>query len=254
MQYRIEKFDPVKSKNDAMWLVIGPRNTGKSVLTKSLLYATRERYDISVGMTMTEESAAEMRSYMPPIFVYNNGYDYAAADRFVSVCQTIRKKQKTRHALMVLDDCMFDPKVMKTVTQNNLHLNGRHYNATQFNTAQYCMIIPNVIRTNVDYVIVLRDSILANKRRLYEYFFGMFPSLSEFTKVFDSCTQNYGAMVLDKTSPSTKLKDCVKWYRASKDVPQFKIGKPIFYKYSDRLIRYKERKRSTDIGKHVLKI
>lgn len=238
MQYHIKKFEPANSKPNCTWLIIGPRNTGKTILKKNLLYATHKRYDVCMGMTMTEESAQDMRRYMPPMFVYPNGYDYAAADRFVSTCRKLRQQNKVRHSLMVLDDCMFDSKVMRSIAQKNLHLNGRHFFSTLFNTTQYCMIIPNDIRANVDYVIVLRESILANKRRLYEYFFGMFSSFGEFCKVFDSCTKNYGAMVLDKTSPSSSVEDCVKWYRASLEVPEFKIGKPIFYKY-DKLLREK---------------
>jgi GTPase SAR1 family protein len=254
MQYRINKFNPLTSKHNAVWLIIGPRNTGKTVLVKDLLHATHTRYDVSIGMTMTKQSADDMRDFMPPIFVYDNGYDYSAADRFLNTCKVLCDRGKVRSALFNMDDCMYDNKVMKTLTQKNLHLNGRHFNTTVFNTTQYCMIIPSDIRTNVDYVIVLRDSILANKRRLYEYFFGMFPSLAEFNKVFDSCTQNYGAMVLDKTSPSTALEDCVKWYRSSPNTPPFKIGKSIFYKFSDRLIQYKKSLKYKKSNQHVLNV
>lgn len=231
-EYRIPQFDPTKAKKDCVWLLIGPRNTGKTVLLKDLLYKTRSHYDLAMAMTATVSTIDMLKEFIPHRLVFGNGYDFAFGDNFLLTCQNTVTKMKERHCALILDDCMFNHKVMKTETQKNLHLNGRHYKTTIFNTTQYCMIIPNDIRTNVDFVFALRDNIMANKRRLFEYFFGMFSSFSEFNKVFSACTKNFGCLVLDKTGSTASITDCMRWYVASTNIPAFTLGRPIYFQLS----------------------
>ena len=234
MDYTLRKFDPSKAKENCVWLLIGPRNTGKSVLLKDLLYNTRDNYDFGMAMTATVSTVDTLKEIFPHKLIYTNGYDYAKGEKFLETCKKLVQQRKKRNCLLVLDDCMFENSVMKTETQKNLHLNGRHYNTSIFNTTQYSMIIPTQIRSNIDYVLALSDSITSNRRKLYEYFFGMFPSYRTFDKVFSKITENYGAMVIDRTQKSGQVTDMIKWYRASVDVPVFRIGKPIFFELSKK--------------------
>jgi len=239
-EYRISQFDPSKASTDRVWLLIGARNGGKSVLLRDLLYHNKGKIDIAMAMTATVSTANSFSEFIPEPFIYKDGYDYNKAENFLSSTEKLVVDGKTRHAGLILDDCMFDDKVMKTPTQRKLHLNGRHYNTSIFNTTQYCMIIPNAIRTNIDYVLALKDTIKANRRRLYEYFFGSFPSFAEFDKVFQKCTENYGALVLDRTQPSGKREDMIKWYVANNNLPRFKLGRPIYFYLAEMAKRVKQ--------------
>lgn len=235
MEYTLSKFEPSEAKQNCIWLLIGPRNTGKSVLLRDLLYHTHKHYDFGMAMTATVSTVDALKEIFPHNLIYTNGYDFAKGDQFLQTCKKLVEKRKKRNCLLVLDDCMFDNSVMKTETQKNLHLNGRHYNTTIFNTTQYSMIIPTQIRSNIDYVIALSDNITANRRKLFEYFFGMFPSYKTFDKIFAKVTENYGALVIDRTAKGTgNIQDSIKWYRASLHQPPFKIGKPIFFEMSKK--------------------
>jgi hypothetical protein len=231
-EYHFAEFKPGESKRDRVWLIIAPRGSGKSVLLLDLLYKTSKHYDFGVGMTATAETADCFKRLLPADLIYSNGYNYEAGDNFLEVCKELSDQKKERHGVMILDDCMFDSKVMKSKTQQNLHLNGRHYNTTLFNTTQYAMIIPPIIRSNIDYVLCLQDLKLSNKRRLYEMFFGLFPTFQEFNMVFSNVTRDFGCLVLDNTTSSGKIEDAIKWYRASPKTPQFRIGKNAFFKLS----------------------
>jgi hypothetical protein len=55
----------------------------------------------------------------------------------------------------------------------------------------------------------------------------------------DQCTQNYECLVVDNTSQSAKLEDCVFWYKAEIH-PDFKIGDPEFWQHSANFYRDKE--------------
>ena len=231
-QFHIQRFDPSKSKEHCLWLLVGPRNTGKSVLLMDLLYHTHRRYDMGVAMTATESTVDSFKNILPHRLIFTQGYDFAFGEMFLTTCRANTEKKKVRANLCILDDCMYDPKVMKSATQKCVAMNGRHNLITQFNTAQYCMSIPSDIRANTDYVLCLRESTMANKRRLYEYFFGMFDTFKEFNNVFTQATRDFGALVLDKTSSSTSVSECVKWYVTTPDPPVFKIGRPVYFHMS----------------------
>ena len=55
-------------------------------------------------------------------------------------------------------------------------MNGRHYFAMFIITMQYALGIPPVLRTNIDYVFILRENIFMNRKKLYDQYAGMFPT------------------------------------------------------------------------------
>ena len=97
-------------------------------------------------------------------------------------------------------------------------------------TMQYCMDLTPDLRANVDYVFILRENIVQNREKLYRSFFGIFPTFDMFNQVMNSCTENYECLVLDNTSKSNKIEDCVFWYKASLH-KNFRIGSPQLWSY-----------------------
>ena len=80
---------------------------------------------------------------------------------------------------------------------------------------QYPLGIGPNLRTNIDFVFILRENIVSNRRRLYEHYAGVFPTFEIFCQIMDQCTNNYECLVIDNTSTSNKLEDIVFWYKAS---------------------------------------
>jgi hypothetical protein len=95
---------------------------------------------------------------------------------------------------------------------------------------QYCMDLSPDLRANVDYVFILRENVIQNREKLYKSFFGIFPTFEMFNQVMTSCTENYECLVLDNTSKSNKIQDCVFWYKA-KPRENFKIGSPQIWNF-----------------------
>jgi hypothetical protein len=56
----------------------------------------------------------------------------------------------------------------------------------------------------------------------------------------DQCTQNYECLVIDNTSQSNKLEDCIFWYRAEMHPEAFRIGAPEFWQHSAAHYRDKD--------------
>ena len=245
-EFRIREFEPQKTKEHRVWLIIGPRGSGKTILLNDLLYHTRQRYYLPIAFTATTSSADLFKEILPPNFVYRDGYDYEKADTCLKTAKEMTRREKHKPFLMILDDIAFDPKVFKSETQKEIHLNGRHSKITLFNTTQYCMTLGPLIRSNVDYVICLQDSVLANRKRLYEFFFGFFDTFQQFDTVFKQITNENGALVLDKTCTSANINDSVFYYKARLDLPPFKIGARNFYMFYK--VRLKEGKKKLEEG------
>jgi hypothetical protein len=55
-----------------------------------------------------------------------------------------------------------------------------------------------------------------------------------FNKVMDACTENYECIVLDNTSKSNKIEDCVFWYKARLH-KNFKVGAPEYWQAHKKL-------------------
>ncbi len=67
-------------------------------------------------------------------------------------------------------------------------------------------------------------------------FFGCFATFDDFNAVFDRCTQNYEALVLDNTVQTSSITDCIFWYKASTDLPPFRIGRPVYYALEQKML------------------
>ena len=96
----------------------------------------------------------------------------------------------------------------------SVFMNGRHYKLLFLLTMQFALGIPPNLRTNIDYVFILRENYVSNRKRLYEHYAGMFPSFETFCQVMDQCTENYECLVINNNAKSNKLTDQVFWYKA----------------------------------------
>ena len=112
-------------------------------------------------------------------------------------------------------------------------MNGRHYKILFILTMQFALGIPPNLRTNIDYVFILRENIVANRKRIYENYAGMFPTFEVFQQVMDQCTENYECLVINNNAKSNKLEDQVFWYKAMPH-GDFRIGANKFWEYSDQ--------------------
>jgi hypothetical protein len=137
----------------------------------------------------------------------------------------VKKKQPKSEAFLLLDDCMYDKKMIRDKCIRGIFMNGRHWNIMFMLTMQYCMDLSPDLRANIDYVFILRENIIQNREKIYKNFFGIFPSYDMFSQVLNMCTENFECLVLDNTSRSNKIEDVVFWYKAKLHPPgTFRIG------------------------------
>ena len=228
MNIQLKKFKPENIADDKVCVFIGKRGTGKSTLVTDILYC-KKHIPAGIVMSATEEGNHHYKSFVPDLFIYGD-YEKDAIERVLERQRTIINKGKNEHAFILLDDCMYDRKFMKDTCIRKCFMNGRHWKIFFMLTMQYCMDLTPDLRANVDYVFILRENVIQNREKLYKSFFGIFPTFDMFNQIMNACTENYECLVLDNTSKSNKIEDCVFWYKA-KMRQKFRIGSPAIWDY-----------------------
>jgi len=229
MNVQLKKFKPENMADDKVCVFIGKRGTGKSTLVTDILYC-KKHLKAGIVMSATEEGNHHYKQYVPDLFIYGD-YEREAIERVLDrQKQLIGAGKKDTGAFVLLDDCMYDRKFMKDVCIRQCFMNGRHWKIFFMLTMQYCMDLTPDLRANVDYVFILRENVIQNREKLYKAFFGIFPTFDMFNQVMTACTENYECLVLDNTSKSNKIQDCVFWYKA-KIRQNFRIGSPALWNY-----------------------
>jgi hypothetical protein len=240
MDVSLRKFDMSRIPKDAVCVFIGKRRTGKSTLVKDLLF---HHQDMPLGIVMsgTEESNSFYSKMVPLVY---NEFNPMVLNNFVKrqkmmmtkiqadqVAGQTRSRYDPR-VMLILDDCMYDDNWTRDSNIRYIFMNGRHFKVFFLITMQYPLGIQPALRTNVDYVFILREPYLNNRKRIYENYASAFPSFEFFCQIMDQCTQNYECLVIDNTSQSNKLEDIVFWYKAEMH-GDFRIGAPEAWAHSN---------------------
>ncbi len=232
-------FRPDENKGPVV-VLIGRRDTGKSFLVRDLLY---HHQDIPIGTVIsgTEAGNGFFAEHVPKLFIHDE-YQSAIIENILKRQKTVLKQIKKEmeaykrtnidpRAFVILDDCLYDNKWTKDKLMRLLFMNGRHWKIMLIITMQYPLGIPPNLRTNIDYVFILREPYIANRKRIWENYAGMFPTFESFCQVMDQCTENFECLVIDNNAKSNKLQDQIFWYKAQNH-SNFKLGSKEFWELS----------------------
>lgn len=235
-------FKPNESKGPVI-VLIGRRDTGKSFLVRDLLYYQQ---DIPIGTVIsgTEEGNGFYGKMVPKLFIHNE-YNTAIIENILKRQRGVLKQIKKEiesfkrstidpRTFVILDDCLYDNTWARDKMMRLLFMNGRHWKVMLLITMQYPLGIPPTLRTNIDYVFILREPYIANRKRIYENYAGMFPTFESFCQVMDQCTENFECLVINNNSKSNQLQDQVFWYKADAH-NDFKLGSKEFWELSKQI-------------------
>jgi hypothetical protein len=232
-------FRPDENKGPVI-VLIGRRDTGKSFLVRDLLY---HHQDIPIGSVIsgTEAGNGFYSTHVPKLFIHDE-YNSVIIENILKRQRTVLKQVKKEtemykkctidpRTFVILDDCLYDSTWTRDRMMRLLFMNGRHWKVMLIITMQYPLGIPPALRTNIDYVFILREPYIANRKRIFENYAGMFPTFESFCQVMDQCTENYECLVINNNAKSNKLQDQVFWYKADSH-NDFKLGSKEFWELS----------------------
>ena len=242
MNFQLRKFDinmikercDMDSRKSPMIVVIGKKDTGKSFLVRDILFNVQHCFPVGTVISATEAVNEFFQSMIPSKFIH----DTYKPDIVTNVIKRQMNVKGTRNtdktsrggssnidprAFLILDDCLYAAKAwINEESTRFVFMNGRHIDLMTIITMQYPLGITPNLRTNVDFIFILRENILGNRRRIYENYAGMFPTFEMFCSFMDQCTENYEGLVICNNVSSNKLEDQVFWYKASEH-PPFKL-------------------------------
>jgi hypothetical protein len=241
MNFQLRKFDigmiqercSIDSRKSPMMVVIGKKDTGKSFLVRDILYNTQKDFPVGTVISGTEVANEFFQHMVPSKFIHDK-YSPDIVMNVIKRQMNIKQKRnlaKTAgggsssidpRAFLILDDCLYDASWIKEESTRYVFMNGRHIDMMTIITMQYPLGITPNLRTNVDFVFILRENILGNRRRIYENYAGMFPTFEMFCSFMDQCTENFECLVICNNVSSNKLEDQVFWYKAAEH-PPFKM-------------------------------
>ena len=178
MNLELKKFDISSISSDKVCVFIGKRETGKSFLVKDLLYYHKS-IPIGTVISGTESANAFYSNHIPSIFIhdaYTPDIINNALLRQKMVIKQIKAEESRFNessidprAFLILDDCLYDNSWIRDENIRCLFMNGRHYKIMFVITMQYALGIPPNLRTNIDYIFILRENIVSNRKRLLEH-------------------------------------------------------------------------------------
>lgn len=235
-------FRPDENKGPVV-VLIGRRDTGKSYIVRDLLY---HHQDIPIGTVIsgTESGNGFYSQHVPKLFIhdeYNTSIIENILKRQKQVLRQIKREIESYkkssidpRAFVILDDCLYDASWTRDKMMRLLFMNGRHWKIMLIITMQYPLGIPPNLRTNIDFVFILREPYIKNRRVIHENYAGMFPTFESFSQIMDQCTENYECLVINNNSKSNKLQDQIFWYRAESH-GHFKLGSKEFWELSKNI-------------------
>ena len=246
---QIEKFNMEWLINDQNNEFMNPRiaiiaksGSGKSWVIRDILFYLK---NIPCGTIIapTDKMTGFYNDFFPPSFIHHEYKENIIPKllnrqkKILNNNETRKKKEKKPldpRTFLIMDDCMStkhlwlkDPNVLTIFNE------GRHYQLTFILSMQYSLGIQPELRSNFDFVFLLGEDFINNRKKLYEHYAGMFPTREIFDQVFLQVTDNYGCMVINNRLRSSDIKKKVFWYKAKKR-DKFKVGNDKLQKYHDK--------------------
>lgn len=240
-EFKIKEFRLKDIMPDSTILILGPRRTGKSFLTRDIFYSHR-KIPYGIVFNSTESIDPFYSDFIPDSFIYEK-YEPNVIQKFMNKQMDKVQKLKERgkkldkkkdNVFIVLDDMLHaNASWKKDETIRSIFFNGRHYNFFFILTLQYALGITPELRTNIDYVFIFNEGGVKNRRKIFEDYGSMFPSFDYFCNILDSCTENHKCLVIKRSCNSNKLDEQVFWFKAKKR-KDFRVGSDAIWEYHDQ--------------------
>ena len=225
-------YDSNKDYMNPRIAIIAKSGSGKSWVIREIMHYMK---DVPCGVVIapTDKMTGFYNDFLPPSYIHHE-YKEDIIPRLLQRQRTIldkntkrKKKGKTPidpRTFLIMDDCMStkhlwlkDPNVLAIFNE------GRHYQITFILAMQYSLGIQPELRSNFDYIFLLGEDFVNNRKKLYEHYAGMFPTRSLFDLVFMQVTDDYGSMVINNRLRSSQISKKVFWYKAKPRL-NFNVG------------------------------
>lgn len=210
--------------------IIGKRGTGKSVITKDILFRNKS-IPIGIVMSPTDCCNGFYSAFMPQFFVHDR-YHKALMQNIVTRQKIVieNKDVVDPRSFIVLDNCMFDSKWTKDVNLHELFTEAKALETLVILAMAYALGMPSTLKNSIDFVFILRENNVGNRQRLFVNYGTIFRDFQQFSDAMDALTQDFECMVVRVTPISEKIEDNVFRFKAN-EVKNVKMCNDIYWHY-----------------------
>jgi hypothetical protein len=245
-EIKIKRFDPSKISDTSLICCIGKRKSGKSTAIKDIMWY---KQDIPIGQIISgSENANPFFEHFFPSTYIDDEYTPDTIDnilkrqikikKFASQQEQNNKKEVDSRFLLVFDDCLHDSKWQKTKQMKSVFMNGRHFGIFFILCLQYVLGIPPILRTNIDYIFIFRESSIQNRKKLYDNYGASIPTFQLFCLLMDNLDK-YECLVICNDADKVTLQEQVMYFKANLRA-NYKFGSKAFWEQHKRLKHWKQ--------------
>jgi len=210
----LEQLDMKTFANNQKFLIIGKRGSGKSFLIKQIIY--QMFIDKKVNECCVFSPTDKMTNF------YVNFTKHVSYECDFSLVKKIMELQKQRniegsntHKLLIVFDDGLSEKDYRNDTISDLIKNGHHLNITTIFAMQFSIGMTPELRSNFDYVFLMKDDAISSIKRLYDHYGGVFPTFNLFNSYIKNYTKDYNALVILNTITNSLFSEKVKIFKAN---------------------------------------
>lgn len=170
-------------------LVIGKRATGKTTLVYELLREIGAPYEI---VTYSDD---------------NHTFDYYKTDKNCGTIHYVKDSSKLIDNIKSGSITVFENSIIgfRKDEMKDIMIKINDTGGGMIVIARYMMSMPQEILSNFNYIFCFRENMVANQTQLYNRIGNKcFSNFSDFQKVFEVMTKDYGCMVFHNTESGTE--------------------------------------------------
>ena len=219
----LRKFNMKYINYNSIVLIIGLHKTGKSYLTKDILYHHNE---IPLGFVISNKfSNKNVYHYIPSIYIHDE-YNNEFIKKYVK--KQIKSNQNTEYDtsnFIIFEDCltMKDYKINKYLSKifrAPIELNTLCIvEALELEKIYKYLIMKN----RIDYIFITKNMIQNSKKEIFDaIYFKIKIEFTVFCKFLDDYTDDYNCLVVYLKTESKYIEDKLFWYKANIN-PDFKM-------------------------------
>lgn len=198
-------------------IMIAPPGSGKSMLLENLAYYNRHKYPVARLFMGTGSESKENRRFKEifgDLFI-TNGYDELEMKRVIQrQRQCLDENTPNPYCITYVDDCMDDPKLLKTKTfQGLFKLGSQHWAQLFAACSQYAMDLLPGVRKCASYIVLGYEKDEVERKKLYENYGGTCGTYQDFCELMDQITGDYTFLVIKKRSQTAGRESNIFFYR-----------------------------------------
>lgn len=207
----------------ANFILLGRRNTGKSVMISEILYhMARSGFPRALVFSATEGVNRHYEQFgIPKQFIFTQFSEDILRKLYNNQVKLFQMQERGEipanrdlRVVVVIDDFGFNRAMYTTAFMNELFMNCRHVRISVILALQHAMVIPPAIRGQIDILIALREVTKAKREVIYKEYFSCFDDFGIFDSVMKQLTNNYKGMVFDNRQPDQDISKILFYVRA----------------------------------------